>query len=374
MSTPALVSEVSKVFGIPRALAIDFLHAMDESQKDIPPDFFGTFLRTIPEPQYFELPTKPIEPTETTNFVGKPFPPSVIHSRKAAYEEHLARYTAQMEKFAGRMIPLENEVHIPSGEYKTTPNGFIVGRFPRGNFATVKPNTSRPTMYVYKIQTIPQSNPAAIKDALREALVNIILQMDPRARNSVMKLYSVYQRPTYSGVELVFRLEALEYSLVTAISAAFSEDLEKNKTLFLKLYGPFLETLHYLRDTYDFRHGDLHMNNMMLPRSTDLDHMDTTTPHIHMIDFGFSGLKLGDARYGSLYSTYHEDFDKEFEIFRITFSAFPATFQEQLRSYDLSEDLETFIIRESKKLAGGRRKTRKHNQSRRLRKRRYHKK
>jgi hypothetical protein len=365
MNTAQLSKNVARIFGISEELANQFLHNMDESTADIPQTFFLDFMEKIPTPTYFGIPKKPRN-IPTMNFFGKPYPQHIMNSWKKNHEAQVAKYTQTMEYLAGRTTPLENEMNIEAGDYKLNENGMIIGKFPKGEFGYVKPNKSRPDKYVYKFQNVSNetlSDPRYGKSVFREALINIILQMDPRVEDSVMKIYKVYQKRSYNGYELIFKLEALGYSINIMSSFIFGDDPEKNKKVFLNLYGPFLETLRYLRETYDFQHGDLHSNNMMLPKGTDLEHLNIHAPRIHMIDFGFSGLRLGDVKYGTVYSEGKEDFQKEFEVLTVI-KSLPADFNEKIRSFDVLKEeealgLEDFVIEQSKAVSGGRRKTRK---------------
>jgi len=383
MNVSVLPREVARIFGVPEALAVEFLRNMNRETKDVPDGFFAHFVSQIPAPKYFQIPLKPSEPP-TTNWEGKPFPEEQARKWQAEYEEELKQYEETLARL-GRTTALNDEVHINQGDYMLNNTGRIVGRFPKGEFGYVKPNKSRPNI-VYKFTVLnPKPSVAEARAFFSEALVNLILQLDPRAENHVMKLYNVYAQPWYHGTQIILKLEALGYSPEILFSYGFREDLEKNKEIALATYGPLLETVQYLRATYDFSHGDMHANNVLLPKSLDIDAIDMSLLQAKMIDFGFSGVRVGGMTFGQPYSESKEDFEKEllpflYHKFR---SKFPADFVAGLQAQKVDTEanalaFEQFIIDQykgigaeeaagagagEKKAGGGRRrysKSRKH--------------
>jgi hypothetical protein len=370
MNTTQLTTRVSQVFGVSESLAADFLRNMDTRVTDVPEDFFLKFVESIPNPVYFDLPTKPTEVMET-NFLGRPFPENILKRLKNSYQTDLAKYEKNMAKLTGRTTALENEININAGNYNYS--GAFPVPFPKGDFGVVKPNRSRRDKYVYKFISNGSdifTDPNDARDVFKEILVNIILQMDPKVENSVMKIYKVYQQESYNGYELILKLEALSYPLNTLLRYSLRDDLEYNKKLLLKVYGPLFETLQYLRKTYDFRHGDLHVNNLMLPKSVDLDSLNIQTLSVKMIDFGLSGLRFADAMYGGTFSAVGEDFSKEFQGLFIN-KNLPSDFMANLNELKSGDPLkfEQFIINEYKTMSGGRRnKTHKRGRGKKTRK------
>jgi hypothetical protein len=394
MNVSVLPREVARIFGVPEALAAEFLRNMNRETADVPEGFFAHFLSQIPAPKYFQIPLKPSEPP-TTNWEGKPFPEEQARKWRAEYEEELKQYEETLARL-GRTTALNDELHINQGDYMLNETGSIVGRFPKGEFGYVKPNKSRPNI-VYKFIAInAKPSVAEARAFFSEALVNLIVQLDPRATDHVMKLYNVYATPGYHGTQIILKLEALGYSPEILFSYGFGDDLEKNKKIALTTYGPLLETVQYLRATYDFSHGDMHANNILLPKSLDIDAIDTSLLQAKMIDFGFSGVRVGGMTFGQPYSESKEDFEKEllpflYHKFR---SKFPADFVAGLQAQKVKTEAEAlafeqFIIDQYKGMssaaagagagegmAGGKRryrKSRKHLKKKRSTRRCHHK-
>lgn len=370
MNVSILPREVARIFGVSEGLAAEFLRNMNADTKDVPDGFFHHFISQIPVAKYFDLPRKPLEPP-TTNWEGKPFSPEKKKEWDDLYEQEKREYEERLASL-GRTTPLEDEVHVNYGDYILNDSGMIIGRFPKGEFGYVKPNKSRPN-FVYKIQTIDSSPSVKMARAFfSEALVNIVLQLDPRAEPHVMKLYKVYTAPSYRGIEILFKLEALGYPVEVVFHFGLGADLERNKKIALTMYGPLLETIQYLRATYDFCHGDLHARNVMLPKSLNIDAIDLKLLQVKMIDFGFSGLRVGDMRFGRPYSVSKEDFEKELVpfLYHKYRSKFPEDFVEALEKQTAdTEDhaiaYENFIIDQYRRisaagageeLAGGKRR------------------
>ncbi len=388
MNVSVLPREVARIFGVPEGLAAEFVRNMSTGTRDVPEGFFAHFISQIPAPKYFQIPAKP-SPPPTTNWEGKPFPEEEARKWQEEYEGELRKYEETMTRL-GRTTPLNDEVHINEGDYMTNESGSIIGRFPRGEFGYVKPNKSRPN-FVYKFIKI-NKNPS-VKEAqsfFAEVLVNIVLQLDPRAADHVMKLYNVYAVPDYRGTQIILKLEALGYPPEIIFTFGFHADLEKNKQIALTIYGPLLETLQYLRATYDFSHGDLHAKNILLPKALDVEAIDMNLLQAKMIDFGFSGLRVGGMTFGRPYSISKEDFEKELILFfyKKFRSKFPADFVAGLETQKVDTEAEAlafeqFIIDQYKGMkaagtgmAGGKkrryRKSRKHLKKKRITRRSNH--
>ncbi len=361
MNASILPREVARIFGVPERLAAEFLRNMSTDTRDVPEGFFPHFISQIPAARYFQLPQKPAEPPKT-NWEGKPFPEEEAKQWQADYDRALREYEETLARL-GRTTAANNEIHVNEGDYMLNETGAIIGRFPKGEFGYVKPNKSRPN-FVYKYQTL--GNSPSVKQAqsfFSEALVNIVLQLDPRAADHVMKLYNVYAVPGYRGTQIIFKLEALGYSSQMLFTFGLRTDLEKNKRIALTMYGPLLETLQYLRATYDFSHGDLHADNILFPKEIDIDNIDLDLLQAKMIDFGFSGLRVGGMTFGRPYSESKEDFGKElipflYHKFR---SKFPVEFVAGLSAHDVKTEpdalaFEQFIIDQYKGMGGGKRK------------------
>jgi hypothetical protein len=367
MNIDKFPDEVAKVFGVSREMAQQFLVHMDNKAE--PNDaFFNEFFNNIPRAKYFEIPQKPYEPNNT-NYFGKKKSENRIRENRNRYTRNLSNYNAKMAALAGRTTPLEDEIHINYGDYLLDDEGQIIGRVKKGDFGYVKPNKSQ-TNYVYKFMDLyfhnaPSLRTREAKNIFIEPLVNIFLQMDPVASPYVMHIKNVFSQVHARGYSLIFKLENLNYSVNDFIYIMDETKKPANKNLILDSLGPIYKTVLYLQDKYSFAHGDLHPNNIMLTKTSELfnEHGDLLErPKIHpkMIDFGLSGFKLGGKVYGNI----HENYSK------ISFTFFFLARKGRLSEEDFvqeiekhsgkSNDLMKAIVAEwEKNKTGGRRKQRK---------------
>lgn len=374
-----MAAEISKVFGISKQEATEFMERMDNRKfPDEAEGYFKKFMEKLSPPKYFLLPTPPTKPayprppiltnirgkdtlkleekTRRTN-IHKTFVTKYENSLKK-YEEDLQRYQAEAEADQHRKTPLNDEIYVNMGEYTTGENGRL-RPYPKGEFGMVKWNKSRP-QFVYKFIQLTDSYEESLKTILCEPLINCILQQDTKASPFVCKLYNVYSRKLGPGYEIVYKLENLDIPVDFLIRSFTSETKEQNIRILLKLFAPLYETLAHLRTNYNFNHGDLHLNNLMLTKNpfTKEGTIDETTLQVKMIDFGFSSLDYEGIKYG----TVNEEYEKEVQAFYFQMgNKLPPEFLSRLPPENSNHILiEEFIIEEAKTKiktkTGGRRK------------------
>ena len=187
----------------------------------------------------------------------------------------------------------ENELHVNE-------NSRALGK---GEFGYVRPNVSR--AYAYKYFQTPMylnSTNKWIQGQLVEPLINVILQCDPVVKKSICMLYKIYCEKTDKGYNLIYKMQRMGPTLIVLDPFLLrSEDLELNKRVLLKTYGPLYKALAYLRKTYQFEHGDLHSKNLLFrknPVQSDGTIKESRLSFVKMIDFGYSGMVYNGKLYG----------------------------------------------------------------------------
>jgi hypothetical protein len=203
-----------------------------------------------------------------------------------------------------------------------------------------------------------------VKKILFEPLINIILQEDPVAGPKICKVFKVYCQKKNDEYTFLYKLERLGPSVSDILdSDAFNNLSQKEKNeVAVKIYGPIYKILKYLRETYEFEHGDLHPNNLVFIEDPINSHgeLDKTKLSVKIIDFGFilTGLKYGDYRFGGI-----ADEDELIAQIKPFFEIDEEEFEAKITSQNLEGiyNFQNTIIKESEKLKGGRRnqKTRK---------------
>jgi hypothetical protein len=350
-----ILSKITEVFGLSKETAETFLQMMDVRTTAYPSEtYFEELLNMIPVPKYFE---------------------QTVFSQK---------------------IPAEDELHVNQFNFSFSPT-----RFGRGAYGTVKPNKSR-SQFVYKYMAVQNIDNEHIKKLLKEPLINLLLQEDSIGRSSVCKLYKVYCQPTYTtirnnrgyggldesdyiysrnllgpteekvhtGYELIYKLENLGPPLEQVLRKIFKKKLgpENNLRILTKIYGPLFKALGYLREKYNFEHGDLHYNNLMLEKNPFLQDgtLDEKLLRVKMIDFGFSSIdydsmKIGIPHPRLLKEVYMFLWAEENNLIDNTYTS--AIVDKKQITEDEYKAMEKTIATESEKvMAGGkkmRRKTRK---------------
>jgi serine/threonine protein kinase len=308
----SVVNSISAVFHLTKEEAIEFLNVMATDNEVFPSEsYMKDILNRLPKPKYYENRSKPVE---------------------------------------------ENELNLNR-------NNRASGQ---GEFGYVHRNRSRP--YAYKYFMTPfslNSTNKWIQGQLTEPLINILLQNDPVIGDSICKLYQIFCEQTERGFSLIFKMESLGPTLMLLDRFLLnSTDLELNKHILLKIYGPVYKTLQYLRSTYAFEHGDLHSKNLLF-RKNPLKKDGTLKESrltVKLIDFGMSGLVYNEKLYG-----YNEAIPLSIkaEVRHFFFySQLPDAFSEKIKSFGKKYlEIETYVIEEAtaaKLMNGGRNKTRKH--------------
>ena len=139
------------------------------------------------------------------------------------------------------------------------------------------------THFIYK--EMRNSNIGATETFCRnvflEALINVILQHDPRYGAHVGRLIKIFKHPKFDDIVnpvqiLYFMLEPIEYTLTSYLAQPqmFVNPSGYMYPIFYQL-GAVLE---HFDAQYGFRHGDLHRGNIML----------TPDGKVKIIDFGFA--------------------------------------------------------------------------------------
>lgn len=258
---------------------------------------------------------------------------------------------------------------VQENELNVNENSRALGK---GEFGYVHPNRSRP--YAYKYFQTPvylNSTNKWIQGQLVEPLLNVILQSDPVVGKSICMLYKIYCEKTEKGYNLIYKMERLGPTLIVLDPFLLSsEDLELNKRVLLKTYGPLYKTLAYLRKTYQFEHGDLHSKNLLFSKNPVRSNgtiKESRLSSVKMIDFGYSGMVYNGTLYG-----YNEPVPTSLraEVRHFFFhSKLPSAFSEKLQSFGKKYlEIEQYVIEEAIKdkiIEGGNRmKTRKLKKSR----------
>jgi serine/threonine protein kinase len=292
----SVLQSISALFHLTKEKAIEFLTVMATDNTVFPSEsYMKDILNRLPKPKYYENLSKPIEDNELN-------------------------------------VNLERRA---SGQ---------------GEFGYVYKNRSRP--YAYKYFMTPfslNSTNKWIQGQLTEPLLNLLLQNDPVVGDSICKLYKIFCERTDQGYSLIFKMESLGPTLMLLDKVLLtSGDLELNKRILLKVYGPLYKTLKYLRETYAFEHGDLHSKNILF-RKNPLNKDGTLKESrlsVKLIDFGMSGLVYNEKVYG-----YNEaipaSIKAEVRHF-FFFSQLPDAFSETIKSFEKNYlEIEAYILQEA---------------------------
>lgn len=321
MNTTKVLSEVQKVFGLSAGDVAEFLDKMDYN-KPVSGNYFQTLItEKIPAAKYFTKLKEPTAPLtkENTNFWGNPFSNEVVKNSQNMYAKQKLFYNELVKRQGLRNTPNPNEIHVNASDYEVMENGsFQI--YPKGEFGMVKFNKSR-RPFVYKYIDISKSltNEIALREFLKEALIQTILQVDPVAGPFICKLDTIYYDADKQA--LILKMENLDKSasdLFSKFIKRLYKDPNDMKRILLKIYGPILEILPSLRETYAFVHGDLHSKNIMLKddvieikgRNLVINE-DKLKPKL--IDFGLSKLVFNGKLYGDAEAV--ENYGKELELF-----------------------------------------------------------
>lgn len=292
----SVVKSISAIFHLSKEEASEFLTVMATENKVFPSEsYMKDIIERLPTPKYYENVSKPLQ---------------------------------------------ENELNVNQNSRATG----------KGEFGYVHKNRSRP--YAYKYFTTPfslNSTNSWIQGQLTEPLINIILQNDPVVGDSICKLYQIFCETTKQGYSLILKIESLGPTLMLLDKVLeYSTDLEKNKHILLKTYGPLYKTLRYLRETYQFEHGDLHSKNLLF-RKNPIGKDGTVKESrlsVKLIDFGMSGLVYNEKLYG-----YNEpipiSIKAEVRHF-FYYSKLPDAFSEKIKSFGKNYmGIEAYILEEA---------------------------
>lgn len=303
----SVVNSISTLFHLTKEEATEFLTVMTTDNTVFPSEsYMKDILHRLPKPKYYENLLRPVE---------------------------------------------ENELNVNQDSRASG----------QGEFGYVHKNRSRP--YAYKYFMTPfslNSTNKWIQGQFTEPLINILLQNDPVIGDSICKLYQIFCEPTERGYSLIFKMESLGPTLMLLDGFLLkSTDLDLNKRILLKTYGPLYKILSYLRETYAFEHGDLHSKNILF-RKNPLKKDGTLKESrlsVKLIDFGMSGLVYKEKLYG-----YNDpipiSIKAEVRHF-FFFSQLPDAFSETIQSFGKKYlEIEKYIIEEAtreKLINGGRR-------------------
>lgn len=304
-----VLRSISNVFSLNPEEANVFLDVMSENTKVFPsPTYMEDILKKLPPPKYHIDTSTPVE---------------------------------------------ENELNINMNSRSTG----------QGEYGYVQPNRSR--QYIYKFISnpiTPGTGNIMIRSILNEPLINIILQRDPVVKNSICRLYKLFCEKDNRGYTLIYKLEELGPTVYTLDNFfLLPRDVEINKRILLKTYGPIYKNLKHLRKTYSFEHGDLHSKNILFVKkpyrkdgTINEDRLDTK-----LIDFGLSGLVLDGKLYGGI-DQFPTSIKQEVRHFFITF--LPEDFKTQIKEIEAKYPgkgeqgvkrylaIEDFVIQEYEKL------------------------
>jgi hypothetical protein len=325
---------IAKVFGVPESIIPEFLEKMDFSEfidemenpnyqaGDI--DFFEEFISQIPSPN-FKIKNGPMN-SNTIN----------IHQEQ------------------------KNKAGSYGSIYFNKSNSNFVYKMTEPTRLSIKMNAkSRSSNLLYGL---------TVKKILFEPLINIILQEDPVAAPKICKLFKVYCQKKNDEYTFVYKLERLGptvYDIFDSDAFKTLSQKEQNEVA-VKIYGPIYKILKYLRETYEFEHGDLHPNNLVFvedPINSD-GKLDKTKLLVKIIDFGsvLTGLKFGEYRFGGI-ATEDELASQILPFFRIDEEEFESKLTSE--SMEGLQNFQNYIIEESEKLKGGRRKQKTRKQHKR---------
>jgi len=122
-----------------------------------------------------------------------------------------------------------------------------------------------------------------------EAFINIVLQNDPTYGAHVGRLIKILKHPDFNDLDnpvhtIYFILEPIKFTLLDYFQKGIEEIDKRSMERELLIYPVFYSLgaiLEHFDRVYGFRHGDLHVGNIML------------TPYgkIKLIDFGFSCIR-----------------------------------------------------------------------------------
>jgi hypothetical protein len=266
---------------------------------------------------------------------------------------------------------------IPSPKFKTkngpmnanTININLEQKNKEGQTGSVYINRSQPN-FLYK--RIPPITSDRIKTTLFEPLINIVLQEDSVASPNICKLYNVYCEEKNGTYTFFYKMEKLGPTVEEIIeSDAYTSLSEKEKLeIILKIYGPVYKTLKYLNESYEFGHSDLHGANLVFIKNPVKNNgkIDTTKLSVKIIDFGgvSTGLVYENYRFG-IGEIFNEDLLLQLQPFlEIQEEEFGTKIQKIMNESNHNFDkLKNYIIEESEKLKGGRRKQKTRKQHKR---------
>jgi len=155
-----------------------------------------------------------------------------------------------------------------------------------GGFAAIKKNRAKPFVYKTFINRYSEEKRLQfIKPIFKEAIIQTLLQSDPKNGKHICKLYKVYR----VGNECVFQIEPLE----TTIEKYF----ETNPTHITKVIVKLLEIINYFKTTYGFSHNDLKLDNVMTVKQGN------AVAGIKLIDFGLSSVQFDAVAIGKASKT-----------------------------------------------------------------------
>jgi len=156
-----------------------------------------------------------------------------------------------------------------------------------GGYGTVFKNRTQP--YVYKFVTdykrVNNKNSLEyLKTNFKEAIIQTLLQSDPKYGKHVCHLYKVYR----NNADFVFQLEPLETTLEKYIYT--NRDKENLPEIVEKTLFKLILIINHFYVTYGFNQGDAGTSNTMTANSQDF------AENLKLIDFGvatITALKVG---------------------------------------------------------------------------------
>jgi len=192
-----------------------------------------------------------------------------------------AFFTSYIEKLPSVTVLYKRSA--PYGRYPPLEGQSLVVKDPRmkGEFSNVFTNTEGP--FVYKVLDTSGYRQHALPylyTSFKEIVIQALLQSDPTHGRFICKLHGVF---IASGREIILKLEGLpityeNHLLTKVIEMKYNRQAMVKNSLRIKddLIKLFTILKHF-RDTYEYRHYDLHFNNLMVDASGEFK----------LIDFGY---------------------------------------------------------------------------------------
>jgi serine/threonine protein kinase len=169
---------------------------------------------------------------------------------------------------------------------------FVNDNLGSGGYGSVKRNRNK--QFAYKI--VPDRESSAkrllyLKSIYKEAIIQTLLQCDPKYGKYICKLFKVYK----VGNDCVFQVEIIQTTFeqyFRSFEESYMEDPAPLNATVLKVAVKVLEILNHFRTKYGFNHNDLSLSNIMTAKQGN------TAEQLKLIDFGKSSVKFGNIEIG----------------------------------------------------------------------------